>query len=206
MTSKINTRLTVGMLAGVTVIAAGAPQADAATQVITASGFSLTVGSAFGSPVVPVAGDTLVFAGFAGGGTLTGVTLTFNSLVSPTFGGGEPSVHTASAELGFEAGGASVIQNVYLEPTGFNISSDLMAPGNAFGAPYAASSFSSGDVVITAAFTSNVVGDTPCCKFDWEAGEATLTYTYTPDVPLPAALPLMMAGLAGLAALGRRRA
>ena len=33
----------------------------------------------------------------------------------------------------------------------------------------------------------------------------TLTYEYTPSVPLPAAAPLLLAGIAGLAALGRRR-
>lgn len=147
------------------------------------------------------AGETasLVFDGFSGPGVLTGAVLRVNSSV---FG---EDMASGSVAIGLGAG--SVMRSYSGTPfvyEAFDVATDLLATPNAFGASYAPGDFTGPTVTFDLTATlEGIPGG--FLQLEWYGSLATLEYVYAAAVPLPAALPLMAAGLAGLAALGRRR-
>jgi hypothetical protein len=209
MTSRLNTALTVGMLAGVTIIAGGAAPAAALTITVNSAEAINLAAQGNDTPGAPSASGTLTFAGFAGPGTLTGVLLTFNSsLFGESEGGPQPegnaavSFGTETAEHLFTA----TIQFSGTGPTPYDFTAEMLDAGNPFGTPFNAAAFTSTSAIfnlslIATANTGNWV------DLGWTGPVATLTYTYTAAaVPLPAALPLMAIGLGALGFAARRRA
>lgn len=196
MTRLLNNSLTAGMLAGVTLIAGGAQQAAALSITETAhAGINLSI--SFGSTT---AGGTLDFDGFSAPGTLTGVIMTLNSSV---FGDSEGSSVTGATKLTLGTGAAEHGYDVAFTTETYDFVTDLLFDPNVFGFVYAPGDFTGP----TVSFTLSMLGDSSSSSFDadWTSTTATLEYIYAAPVPLPAALPLMVVGLAGLAALGRKR-
>lgn len=196
MTGLLNTTLCAGVLAGVTIVTGAAPATAASVTETSAESISI-----FHRVDTAASTGTLTFNGFSGPGTLTGVVMTLNSSIyGPT---GEGLQIDGAAEIAFAGGVAGLPYSVYYSSQSFNISADLLARGNPFGAPISAADFT-GPVVT---FDLSLFGTSQADYSDvrWTGDPATLEYIYTSSVPLPAALPLMAIGLGALGFAARRR-
>jgi hypothetical protein len=183
------------MLAGVSILAAGADEAAAATATISSFSDPISLRARFGDRVetqVPLVGFSDLL------GVLSGVTLSFSGSV---FGQGEgfPSgLATFTLGEGSFSQQAAEFLNPSFGPT------DLLSDDNLFREAYELGDFIGDRVVFTVSLGRVQDG---VVQLD---GTLSLTYTYDPVsvIPLPASLPMLgaaFAGVAGWQAFRRRR-